>query len=43
MSAKTFDIKKLTIKEALQIKALFGLTDAEAIAIFFGGNKHGNI
>lgn len=43
MDANKFDLKNLTIKEVLHIKQIFGLTDVEAIAIFFGGMKHGNI
>ena len=42
MNAK-YDVKNLTIKEVLQIKNMLKLTDAEAIAIFFGGMKHGNV
>ena len=43
MDANIFDVKNLTIKEVLQIKHVFGLTDAEAIVIFFGGINHGNL
>jgi hypothetical protein len=33
------DVSKVTIGEALLLKHIFNLTDAEAIAIFLGGNE----
>lgn len=37
------DVSKVTIGEALLLKHIFNLTDAEAIAIFLGGNKREDI
>ena len=37
------DLKELTIKEALILKNMLGLSDSEAINIFFGGMQCENV